>query len=313
MQWSEAPQKDNDVVAQWPDGGGHVSLRKLLSGEENRSTPTNGTKSTEQTKLRLIHEMGDASAIWAIGTETLCKIHDKEPAVCSEATIINFVREKLPSIPVPKVFYYHDEHKDCTAFFLQRVQGETLRDAWVNFTDEQKNGMLDKVTEYCTLMAGLTSDRFMGVGGESVLEPYLYAIRDTPLPPLTVNEVQSLYNRFIPDETMELITIDGVQEQRGPPEIKEFHFYHADLGPGNIMMRDGEISAIIDWESGGYYPKFWIATKPGVSPGLDFYPAIDGVESGEWRKRLREQRLSVDGELVVRSEKGDQKLVQGIQ
>lgn len=53
-----------------------------------------------------------------------------------------------------------------------------------------------------------------------------------------------------------------------PPDIDAlFHFYHADLGPTNIMISgdEGIITAIIDWESAAYYPRFWITTKPVVS------------------------------------------------
>lgn len=72
------------------------------------------------------------------------------------------------------------------------------------------------------------------------------------------------------------------------PEIgKQFHFYHPDLGPGNIIISNNQISAIIDWEAAGFSPRFWISTKPSVSPGLDFYPPIPGVDDIEWRRRLR--------------------------
>jgi hypothetical protein len=48
------------------------------------------------------------------------------------------------------------------------------------------------------------------------------------------------------------------------PEIEpQFHFYHADLGPTNIMVSaDGHVTGIINWESAAYYPQFWVATKP---------------------------------------------------
>lgn len=54
------------------------------------------------------------------------------------------------------------------------------------------------------------------------------------------------------------------------PEIEErFHLYHPDLGPGNILVssQSQKLSAIINWESAGFYPRFWISTKPSVSRG----------------------------------------------
>ena len=34
-------------------------------------------------------------------------------------------------------------------------------------------------------------------------------------------------------------------------------FTHADLHFSNIMVSDGHISGIIDWETAGWYPDYW--------------------------------------------------------
>ena len=45
-----------------------------------------------------------------------------------------------------------------------------------------------------------------------------------------------------------------------------FHFYHADLGPTNIMVSgDGNVTGILDLESAAFYP---IGTKPKMSYGF---------------------------------------------
>lgn len=38
-------------------------------------------------------------------------------------------------------------------------------------------------------------------------------------------------------------------------------FTHADLCPRNILIRDGKVCAIIDWEFAGWYPEYWEYTK----------------------------------------------------
>lgn len=68
-----------------------------------------------------------------------------------------------------------------------------------------------------------------------------------------------------------------------PPDIDpRFHFYHADLGPTNIMVsEDGDrVTGIIDWESAAYYPRFWVATKP-VTAGA-FYLECETDEPKLW-------------------------------
>ncbi|OSD00714.1 kinase-like protein [Trametes coccinea BRFM310] len=34
-------------------------------------------------------------------------------------------------------------------------------------------------------------------------------------------------------------------------------FTHADLHPGNILVKDGRLAGIIDWERAGWYPEYW--------------------------------------------------------
>lgn len=82
--------------------------------------------------------------------------------------------------------------------------------------------------------------------------------------------------KFHPTYTAEqlatrLLKEDGVV----PPAIdKEFYFYHTDLSPTNIFVvgpiPDDKselplLTAIIDWEAAGYYPRWWISTKPCVN------------------------------------------------
>lgn len=74
-----------------------------------------------------------------------------------------------------------------------------------------------------------------------------------------------------------------------------FHFYHADLGPMNIMISEkgSVVTGIIGWESGAYYPRFWIATKPAVSSVYWLEPDTDQPEL--WGQLLLTEALKVKG------------------
>lgn len=55
-------------------------------------------------------------------------------------------------------------------------------------------------------------------------------------------------------------------------------FTHADLSPSNIMVKDGKITAIIDWEFAGWFPEYRGYTK--IFYGFrefrkDFYHEVD--------------------------------------
>ena len=36
---------------------------------------------------------------------------------------------------------------------------------------------------------------------------------------------------------------------------------HSDIAPRNILVRDGKIVAILDWELSGFYPEYWEYVK----------------------------------------------------
>lgn len=123
-------------------------------------------------------------------------------------------------------------------------------------------------------MAKNTSRTLCSVTGKPILEPYLTLSRDADLVGLlTRKECQESFS----SASLEC-----------PLLGEDFHFYHPDLGPGNIIVSDdGTLAGILGWEAAGYYPTFWFATKPAVSPGLDFCPSVADCADGEWRKRLR--------------------------
>lgn len=77
-----------------------------------------------------------------------------------------------------------------------------------------------------------------------------------------------------------------ISTQPSPLIGDRFHFYHADLGPTNILLADdGPIKAVLDWESPGLYPKFWNSLKPYRSGGFNLdtpddsrYECVDLLE-----------------------------------
>lgn len=212
------------------------------------------------------------SAVWAVGKNAFCKVKFWVEDMALESKSIQFVQQTLPQVPVPEVIYSWVDD-DRSFLLLKRAEGTTLRDAWPKMSVPQQESILDEVTRLCNLFASVTSERLQNVQGGPVLEPYLANSGNNTLEPLTVCESKRYFFR---------------EDLHPNPEIgTQFHFYHPDLGPGNIIISNNELSAIIDWEASGFYPRFWISTKPSVSPGLDFYPPIPGVDDFEWRRRLR--------------------------
>jgi Ser/Thr protein kinase RdoA (MazF antagonist) len=123
----------------------------------------------------------------------------------------------------------------------------------------QRTQVAKDIARFIGQLAINTSPRFQTISGYGIREPWLqgkaYASHPTWLPrllgPFSLEEMRA---------NMERISTEP------PPAIDPvFHFYHADLGPTNVMvMQDGTVSGIIDWESAAYYPQFWVATKTSL-------------------------------------------------
>ena len=157
--------------------------------------------------------------------------------------------------------------------------GRRLRDAWASLSDSQRQSVVETVATYCDQLAQNTSKTLGTATGRPLLEPYL-SPRDSQFVGLLT---QKECERYFSEPSEECPTIE-----------EDFHFYHPDLGPSNIIIsNDGKVAGILDWESAGYYPSFWIATKPTVSPAFNFYPQIPEHEDHEWRKRLRDELKQV--------------------
>jgi len=62
------------------------------------------------------------------------------------------------------------------------------------------------------------------------------------------------------------------------PYAEPYTFTHDDLLTGNIMVKDGKLAGILDWESSGYFPVWWEFTCAGT--GL-------GEEDKQWKSLLQ--------------------------
>jgi aminoglycoside phosphotransferase len=58
-------------------------------------------------------------------------------------------------------------------------------------------------------------------------------------------------------------------------------FTHGDLNMRNILVQDGEISGVVDWEFAGWYPEYWEYTKCDYAEyGKRWFEIVDEVFAG---------------------------------
>lgn len=260
-----------DALATWSEGE-HTYVLQEMKDEAAVSTLDDDPSD----KVKLVHTGGTKAAVWTIGSDVFCKVHYWRQHRADESDIIGFVKQHFPQIPVPDVVYTWNE-SDRSFLLVKRVPGDTLQNSWAAFSTAQRDKLHTTIADMIDLLAQQKSDTLHGLNGKPLPEPYLADkgpdnSGDDPLGPFTREECVSHFTGTA---------------NHPPPPVDTFHFHHADLGPTNIMVSaDGDVTGIIDWESAGFYPRFWIATKPHVSPAFDFCPVLPDVDFYAWRKGL---------------------------
>ncbi|KAL2829551.1 hypothetical protein BDW59DRAFT_170559 [Aspergillus cavernicola] len=204
-----------NIIASWKDADGTLGLF-----EHDGSVSTN-----EQQCNDLVYQAGTSSAVWATGSEAICKVKTWTCGMEMESDTLAFIRARAPHIPVPEVKYgWLDEKLSRTYLILRRIRGTTLQHAWNSLTVDQHNALAGIVAQYCFDLTRATSARLESATGCGVLEPFLNVSAEESHP--------SWKPRLLGPMSTETFTryLRKISHSP-PPPVNEFYFYHADLSP----------------------------------------------------------------------------------
>ncbi|PLB47592.1 hypothetical protein P170DRAFT_456429 [Aspergillus steynii IBT 23096] len=181
----------------------------------------------------------------------------KGPCPRSELAALKFVAEHT-TVPVPRIF---NSHLYDGIFYIEMgyVRGMNLEEAWY----------------YEGIFASAELD--------SVLD---HRVGSHPFGPFTSHEAfHSCIRAAVPIENCSEVI--GTEVTKCHSRHYQSCFTHADIAPRNIMVDNGKVSAIVDWQFGGWYPEYWEYTKA-------HYAQIDRPE---WFNRLENAMERYDDEL----------------
>ncbi|VUC25733.1 unnamed protein product [Clonostachys rosea] len=158
---------------------------------------------------------------------------------------------ELAGIPAPRL---RDMQAD--GFRMTCIEGTTLHDLWPAMPHEQRKDIVLQLRAILTKMRSLEPPPESMIGACDGKE-----IRDTRIhftyhgPPC---ENEEAFNQFLLS-SFHPRTPSAVREALAR-RLKTHHrivLTHCDLSPRNIMVHDGKITGLIDWEDGGWYPEYW--------------------------------------------------------
>ncbi|KAF5879683.1 uncharacterized protein Bfra_006890 [Botrytis fragariae] len=162
-----------------------------------------------------------------------------------ESNALKIVRSRT-SIPVPNPI---DLLVSPTESFLvmSRIEGVPAGHAIDECSDEEVHQMAQDLRSYITELhtIELNKDSKYAITNATGGPCLDYRIDSEPVGPFPTEKKFS--------ESLQLGILPGSMHRT---DHKTF-FTHADLNMKHILVKDGKISGIVDWENSGWYPEYW--------------------------------------------------------
>jgi hypothetical protein len=214
-------------------------------------------------QLKKIYECGDR-VVWIM--EDVYILKRTRYTVNSEASTHHFINTRT-SIPAPRVYGEWPSPDRRKHFLLEaRAPGVTLGEAWPQLTKARKIQLAQQVAGYMsTLSRTFRGCRMETVSGQTLpVNGFVPTAGSKPCGFLhgRWGEDREIFdNEFRPALVKKGLSEAMINSVRAtmPPCRGQLALTHCDLYIGNIMV-DSEranVTAIIDWESAGYWPEWF--------------------------------------------------------
>jgi hypothetical protein len=221
-------------------------------------------------RLRIYHTRAN-SGLWIMGNDWFIRDRLAKPGIrTNDYMTYKFLREQgTKDIPLVEEMYQFGKEGDEFQFtVMSRVKGVPLENIWSQLTPEEKRGYADQMIAALRELRQFTAPAPQRVDGSPLWDNFIGMCNTETIckvVPKTKEEwLDGMDKELRAGIAKELGTDDEasiealVQELRTNfPESAPFVLTHGDLDLANIMVHEGKILAIIDWESAGYYP-WWV-------------------------------------------------------
>ncbi|KAI9834373.1 MAG: hypothetical protein M1819_002984 [Sarea resinae] len=161
---------------------------------------------------------------------------------------------------------------------MKRVKGETLEVAWPNMSTADRERVADQTAKALLQLRTFESPRIQNVEGKPVFDSMLFlgGGLETPHGPLSSDD--ELWKEMetgishVPEKARRNLRLRM-------PRASPYVLTHGDLTDINIIVNEGNLAGILDWERAAYFPVWWefAAARIGNSEA-----------DAEWKALLRE-------------------------
>ncbi|KAL9025696.1 MAG: hypothetical protein Q9196_005525 [Gyalolechia fulgens] len=175
----------------------------------------------------------------------------------TEAESMRFIRSRT-SVPVPKVidaFVLQDTKHVC--ILMEYIDGQPLYEVWDTYSKMQKEHVISQLKGFMEELRQIKGSSIGPVDGTYCVEQFFDGEDQATYGPY---ESETAFNdglvRALEARGRNTWTAVVARFIRAMPP-HSIVFTHNDLAPRNILVRDGNVVAILDWEFSGFYPEYW--------------------------------------------------------
>lgn len=188
-------------------------------------------------------------------TEKICVKYGRRVHL-SEASTLLFISEHT-SIPVPKV-YCAFTHSGRTYIVMERIKCDMIGSGWLKRSQQSKAKLLSQLKSMILEMQELQPPDNIGVAsvdGGSFFDCRISgALRHGPF-----RTLQDFHKHLRMDMEFDPTFDSDIQDMMKQQDNNTWplKFTHGDLSSLNILVINGTIIRIIDWETAGWFPSYW--------------------------------------------------------
>lgn len=225
-----------------------------------------------QSNVKIFYAIGDRAA-WEVGSQRIIKDRPCQPPN-SEAENLRYIQEKS-TIPVPVVVDDWTE-RDRHFIITTRLPGTPLSEIWPNLLESEKDNYAKQTADYLRQLRALCSARIQGINEQPVYCACLFRV-GYGIPHGPINSDEELWDemaqglRNVPQDLQDHL-------RRRMPAAQPYTFTHGDLTAKNIIVQNGRVTGIIDWEGSGYFPVWWEFVSTAI---------FDDEVDRSWKDHLR--------------------------
>lgn len=224
--------------------------------------------------------------VWSIGSDVILKdLPEQGPK--TELITLKYLGSH-PSIPAPTILRDWVDTSNERYFVLQeRIQGQTLEQAWSSLSEAQKVEIADEVVGIRKQLRSLTSTSIQRVDQSPCFPGLLFFDCEPRGSFQSDDELWDAISLSLCDPPTKSFPQRALANfKKRLPKCEPYVLTHCDLNLGNIIVKDGRLAGILDWEFAAYYPIWY-----------EYVSASWGwtKEDTEWKDLLRE-RMGVHGE-----------------